>query len=58
MPKRFFTSKVDVKANRLVGQDRVLWEVEVDNLKEPSAEECRYVEKRGKERKLPCSDHT
>lgn len=49
---------MDVKANRLVGQDRVLWEVEVDNLKEPSAEECRYVEKRGKERKLPCSDHT
>jgi len=58
MPKRFFTSNETVKEGRIFGQDRVLWEVDLDNMKESSAEEWRYVEKRGKERKKPCSDHT
>ena len=58
MPKRFFASKVAVKASGIFGQDRVLREVEADNMKESSAAECRYVEKREKERKKPCSDHT
>ena len=58
MPMRSFASNKTVKEGRLFGQDRVLWEVDLDNTKESSAEECRYAGKRGKERKRPCSDHT